>query len=81
MYRMCVLTFSVKFEMFLFLATIQKNHIISAHRSSCKVPVMFDISIKLQFSQQTLEKYSKYQISRKSVQREVSCSMRIDGRT
>jgi hypothetical protein len=37
------------------------------------------ISIKLEFSRQILEKILKYKISRKSVQWKPSCSMRTSG--
>ena len=37
--------------------------------------------MKREFARQIFEKYSKYQISRKSVQWEPSCFTRIDGRT
>ena len=47
-------------------------------RSSCTVPV---ILVRPQFSQQIFGKIEKCQISRKSVQRGLSCSLRTDGQT
>jgi hypothetical protein len=77
----CVFWFSLQIlsKSFLILRIIQWDVIIHVHRSSCKVPVIRQILMKLEFSRQIFEKYSNNHISWKSIQWEPSCTMRAEG--
>ena len=68
---MCVLSFSTNFSCkIITIKIINLDIIISVYRSSCKVQYRYScqILIKLEFSREILEKFSKYKIPLKSVQ-------------
>jgi hypothetical protein len=76
-YKMCVLIFSTTLS-FLILRTIQPDIITNVHRCSCELPIFCQILIKLEIFLTDIWKILKYQMSQKSVQLELSCSMQTD---
>ena len=82
----CVFWFSAQIsaESFLILRRIQRDPIKTVYWSSCKVPVILQILMQLEFARKIFEKYW-YQILWKSIwksiQWESSCSVRTDGQT
>jgi hypothetical protein len=80
--RKICLFFSTTFvwKTFLILRRNERGMIKNVYWSSCKVPIMSDFN-ETWICSTDFRKILKYQISRKSVQWESSCFMRIDGRT
>jgi len=78
--KMCVLIFSKMFATFFILRRNEWDIIINAYLSSCKVPIIHYILMKLQFSQH-IKKKNKSQISWKFIQWEPSCFMWMHGQT
>jgi len=76
---LCILIFSVILsETFLILRRIQRDTIINAYWSSCKVAIILvRFKWNIHFSTD-VRKMLKYQISRKFVQWDPSCSMRTN---
>jgi hypothetical protein len=68
-------------ETFLILRRIQRDIIINVHRSLCKVPLLLSDFNETWRLLTYFRKIPKYQISRKCVQWEPSCSMRTDRQT
>jgi len=80
-HKTCDLIFSTNLSLtFLVISRIQRDTIINIQRSPCKkTGYACQILIKLEISVQIFEKkILKYQISRRSVQWEPSCSRRTD---
>jgi uncharacterized ion transporter superfamily protein YfcC len=78
-HKMCVLIFSTTF---VWNISHSEKNCARYHKYtfSCKVPVIGHTLMKLEFSWQFF-KTLKYQISRKSVLWQTSCSMKTDGQT
>jgi hypothetical protein len=49
-------------ETFLILLRIQQDRIINVHRSSCKIPLLLQILMKLESSRQIFAKYSNVKV-------------------
>jgi hypothetical protein len=79
----CVFWFYLQLlsETFLILRRIQRHSTISVHRSSCKVPVILVTFNETSIFLTDFRKILTYQISWKSVQWELTCSMRTDRQT
>jgi hypothetical protein len=75
--EMCILIFSATlFQIFLTSRSIQRDIVIMMRSSSCKVPVICQILMKLEFSQQIFEKKNtnvKYYQNPSSGSRVVPC--------
>jgi hypothetical protein len=72
--------FSTTFVWTIYLKGAERG-IINVHSSSCSVHYSRQIWIKLEFSRQTFEKYSKNELSWKSDHWKPSCSTREGGKT
>jgi hypothetical protein len=78
-YKMCVLTFSATFVWnILIIRIIQWDMIKNVYWSSCKVPVILSNFNKTWIFPIDFWKTHNHQISWKSVQFELSCSMQTD---
>ena len=79
----CVFWFSLQSlsETFLVLRRIHRDTIVNVHRSSCKVPVILSYFNSNWIFSTDFQKIIKNQFPWKSVQWDMSCSMRTDGRS
>jgi hypothetical protein len=72
---MCVLIFSTTLSEIVPILRIQRGIIINVHMPLCKVPV---ILVRFECN---LSFMDRYQISKQSVEREPSCSIRTNAQT